>query len=595
MRRRLGNAQHAELFEQSNRGLRPNAGHGQQLEHGRGKLAAQFIEIGARAGAIDLVDFYRDGLCRRRTDPAMCAPRSSIARMIPHLRAPACAFVCANLEERLAVELHQRGDLAQPGSDFGVGHRDGRSRRTGQLAAPRSQERAPAMTIAPGRRRLVPAIFNLPTDKMRAGYYSDAYFNRVKEILERDGRHPRVLMQVFNKKDAVLCGIDEAIAILKLCSGRAAEAGGWQDGWSALDVRALYDGDRIGPYETVMTVEGDYSLFTHLETDYLGVLARRTRVATTNTSAVVAAASGKNVLFFPARFDHHLVQTGDGYAAYISGALGVSTDAQAEWWGSRGFGTVPHGLIAAYGGDTVLAVKKFAQHADPSINVIALVDFDNDSVRTAKACAGRRQARGFGACGWTPRRRSWTRAFFDQQMGTFDPTGVNAQLVLNVRRGLDEAGFDWVKIIVSGGFNVEKIRARSNSAKIPVDAYAPSARCSSKAPSISPRTSRSQRRTASWPIATKPAGRTGQIRVRWKKCSERTFAVLWLRGVFAGEQPVRIRRPRPHEERARLRVDEREQQRAVGRHEAAADEPGERWARRCHPMPPARSIPYLRP
>jgi nicotinate phosphoribosyltransferase len=324
------------------------------------------------------------------------------------------------------------------------------------------------MTIAPSRRRLDPTIFNLPTDKMRAGYYSDAYFNRVKEILERDGRHPRVLMQVFNKKDAVLCGIDEAIAILKLCSGRATQNGAWEDGWNNLDVRALYDGDRIGPYETVMTIEGDYSLFTHLETDYLGVLARRTRVAT-NTSAVVAAASGKNVLFFPARFDHHLVQTGDGYAAYISGALGVSTDAQAEWWGSRGFGTVPHGLIAAYGGDTVLAVKKFAQHADPSINVIALVDFDNDCVRTAKACAA-----ALGTRLWGVRLDTSAtlvdKSLFDQ-MGTFDPTGVNAQLVLNVRRGLDEAGFDWVKIIVSGGFNGEKIRA-FESAKIPVDAYA---------------------------------------------------------------------------------------------------------------------------
>jgi nicotinate phosphoribosyltransferase len=309
------------------------------------------------------------------------------------------------------------------------------------------------MTIAPARRRLDPAVFNLPTDKMRAGYYSDAYFNRVKEILERDGHHPRVLMQVFNKKDAVLCGIDEAIAILKLCSGHAAADGRWREGWSALDVRALHDGDRIGPYETVLTIEGDYSLFTHLETDYLGVLARRTRVAT-NTSAVVAAASGKNVLFFPARFDHHLVQTGDG---------------QAEWWGSRGFGTVPHGLIAAYGGDTVLAVRKFAQHADPSINVIALVDFDNDSVQTAKACAA-----ALGTRLWGVRLDTSAtlvdKSIFDQ-MGTFDPTGVNAQLVLNVRRGLDESGFSWVKIIVSGGFNVEKIRA-FESAKIPVDAYA---------------------------------------------------------------------------------------------------------------------------
>src|SRR5215472_12820994 len=94
----------------------------------------------------------------------------------------------------------------------------------------------------PVRRRLDPSTFNLPVEKMRAGYYSDTYFNRVREILERDGKHPRVLMQVFNKKDAVLCGIDEAIAIVRLCSGRFT-GGAWHDGWPELDIRALFDGD----------------------------------------------------------------------------------------------------------------------------------------------------------------------------------------------------------------------------------------------------------------------------------------------------------------------------------------------------------------
>ena len=320
----------------------------------------------------------------------------------------------------------------------------------------------------PVRRRLDPSIFNLPVEKMRSGYYSDTYFNRVREILERDGKHPRVLMQVFNKKDAVLCGIDEAIAILRLCSGRTARNGSWEDGWPQLDVRALHDGDRIAPYETILTIEGDYALFCHLETDYLGVLARRTKVAT-NTSAVVAAANGKNVLFFPARFDHHLVQTGDGYAAYVSGALGVSTDAQAEWWGSRGIGTVPHGLIAAYGGDTVLAVQKFAEHVDPSINVIALVDFDNDCVATSLAVAKNLGRRLWGV------RLDTSETLVDKslwnEMGTFNPTGVNAELALNVRAALDAAGYPWVKIIVSGGFTVEKIR-EFEQRHIPVDAYA---------------------------------------------------------------------------------------------------------------------------
>src|SRR5215203_7490889 len=100
------------------------------------------------------------------------------------------------------------------------------------------------------RRRLPPEIFDLPVEKMREGYYTDVYFNFARETLLADERHPRVVMQVFQKKQAVLGGMDEAIAVLKLCS----------DDWDALTVHALYDGDDIAPFETVMTIEGDYTL-----------------------------------------------------------------------------------------------------------------------------------------------------------------------------------------------------------------------------------------------------------------------------------------------------------------------------------------------
>ena len=231
------------------------------------------------------------------------------------------------------------------------------------------------------RVRLAPSVFRLPVEKIREGYYSDAYFNLTKSLLEADGHHPRVLMQVFQRKESILGGIDEAIAVLKQGAGHY-EGDLWVNGWEHLEVRALHEGDEISPWETVMTIEGDYSDFAHLETVYLGVMARRTLIMR-NVREVVDAARGKPILYFPARHDHWLVQTGDGWSAHIAGAIGVSTDAQASWWGGRGVGTVPHGLIAAYGGDTALAARKFADRFGRDMNVTVLVDFVNDSVRTA--------------------------------------------------------------------------------------------------------------------------------------------------------------------------------------------------------------------
>jgi nicotinate phosphoribosyltransferase len=311
------------------------------------------------------------------------------------------------------------------------------------------------------RTRLPPEIFDLPVAKMRAGWYTDAYFNHTRDTLQRDGRRPLVVMQIFQKNEAWLGGMDEAIAILKLCAE--------EDG---IEIRALHDGDKISPYEPVMHIEGDYTAFAHLETPVLGTLARRTLI-TTNVVHVLQATNGKPLIFMPARHDHHRVQTGDGYAAYVGGQvvgaeIGVTTDEQASWWGGRGIGTVPHALIAAYGGDTVLAARKFAEWASPEMSVTVLVDFENDSVRTALAVADALGDRLWGV------RLDTSEALVDrslwEEMGDFTPTGVNEQLVWKVRDALDARGYERVRIVASGGFTIEKIRSFEENG-VPVDAY----------------------------------------------------------------------------------------------------------------------------
>ncbi|OIO73276.1 MAG: quinolinate phosphoribosyl transferase [Elusimicrobia bacterium CG1_02_37_114] len=301
-------------------------------------------------------------------------------------------------------------------------------------------------------KRLPPETFDIPVKKIKSGWYSDKYFVRTREILKEDKKHSYVLMQVFTRKSGIVCGLDEAIAILKLCADRPDE----------LKIKALHDGDKIKPMETVMIIEGDYSTFAHLETVYLGVIARPTAVATA-VDRVVKAARGRQVLFFPARFDHYRVQTTDGYAAFISGALGVSTDAQGLWWGEKGLGTVPHGLIAAYNRDTLRASIAFDEYMPEDIQRIVLVDFENDCVE-----ASLKVARVMGRRLWGVRLDT-AENLRDKSVKGKNSYGVCPELVFKTRKALDREGFNYVNIIVSSGFDEEKIK-HFIKLKVPFDA-----------------------------------------------------------------------------------------------------------------------------
>jgi nicotinate phosphoribosyltransferase len=359
--------------------------------------------------------------------------------------------------------------------------------------------------------RLASWVFDLPVVELRAGYRAAVYFDRARRILQAERDDTEVTIQVFQRNDGVVaCGIDEALAVLALGVGESVDqaaadrafadylnarnqarrsrlAGGpdylkavraqveaevafdrlWRPAEAEVRVRALRDGARVAAWQPVVEITAPYRLVAHLESVYLGVLARRSLVAT-NVAQVVSAARDKPVLFFADRFDHWATQGGDGYAAFVGGAQGVATDAQAAWWGERGLGTIPHALIAVFNGDTVAATAAFARQM-PNVPLIALVDFDNDSVATSLACA-----RAFGDRLWGVRldtsnmmvdRSLWN------EMGDFVPTGVNPRLVWKVRQALDAEGFGHIRVIVSGGFNAGRI-AEFEAGGVPVDSYA---------------------------------------------------------------------------------------------------------------------------
>jgi len=398
------------------------------------------------------------------------------------------------------------------------------------------------MSIFDGQ-RLNNSTFKLDIERMRRGWYTDKYFVNISQMLSvlssqgytYEGKSPslpegvgpdgipagdlEVEMQWFTRRpgETLVVGVDKALTMLRHCTGY------WQEDRfintsDRLEVWALQDGCKVTgdgdplTVQPVMKVRGRYRDFALLETPTLGILTRASRVAT-NVYETIVAARGKPVLFFPARFDVHEVQAADGYAYSIAvqrynmdhaSSLGpfISTDAQGDWWGGYGGGTVAHAAIACFLGDTAEATLAFARVLPSNIARIALVDFNNDcvadSLATCRAMFERyRELVDAGELEEASRyklygvRLDTSGTLRDRSVTPLgDPAldlGVTPRLVFNVRQALDAASESWdipegwrmrareycgaVKIVVSGGFNPEKIH-RFERLGVPADIYA---------------------------------------------------------------------------------------------------------------------------
>ncbi len=398
------------------------------------------------------------------------------------------------------------------------------------------------MTIFNGK-RLNNQTFKLDIERMRKGWYSDKYFNNIHRMLatlaqsgytyqgQRHNLPPglspegaalgniEVEMQWFTRRSGttVVVGVDKALTMLEHATGY------WEDGRfyntaENLEVEAVHDGCLVSyngdprQIKPIIRVRGRYRDFALLETPTLGILTRASRVAT-NVYNTLIAARGKPVLFFPARFDLHEVQAADGYAYDIAiqrfnqdyaqklGPL-VSTDAQGDWWGGAGGGTIAHAAIASFFGDTAELMLCFASTLPPEVPRIALVDFNNDSVQDSLLVCDamfqryqqlvdsgdESEAQKFRLTGVRLDTSGSLRDVSVPPIGAPElDLGVNPRLVFTVRQALDNAWQRWtlpanwldrardycknIKIVVSGGFNSEKIR-QFERLSVPVDYYA---------------------------------------------------------------------------------------------------------------------------
>jgi len=275
-------------------------------------------------------------------------------------------------------------------------------------------------------------------------------------------------MQIFQKQHgATLCGINQVIELLKIGTGYF-EDNLWVSKYDTLAVKTLSEGTIIQKGEPVMHITGPYAYFAHLESLYLGILARQTRIAT-NARKTVNAANGKPVFFFADRFDYFLNQEADGYAAHIGGVTNICTQAQGNWFNDEAVGTIPHALIAVNNSNTTETTNQFAKYF-PKDPFVALVDFENDCVKTAL-----QTVKQFGRKLWGIRLDT-SENMVDKSLQRSSESktelhGVNPTLVKMVRVALNKKGFTHVKIITSGGFNKEKILWFEQE-KTPVDVYA---------------------------------------------------------------------------------------------------------------------------
>ena len=305
--------------------------------------------------------------------------------------------------------------------------------------------------------RLTNKTFQLD-QRMGDGFFTACYFLKSRKIVVENVPNHIVTMQWFQRRDnAMLCGIDEAIAILHTFAHNP------QD----LKIEALHDGDIIMNKEPVLKVTGRYEDFGFLESVIDGVLARRTSVAT-NVKQVLDVAKGTPVFSMADRQDDYLTQIGDGYATYVAGIDRVSTDAQGLWWGGKGMGTMPHALIQICGGDLCKAADIYLK-SFPNEKVTALVDYHNNVTVDALNLAKHLKEK-LNAVRVDTSMALIDHYFDDKDTSGFDPHGVCEELIFALRKTLDDAGFNYVKIVVSSGFGYEKIK-KWKEHNVPVDLY----------------------------------------------------------------------------------------------------------------------------
>ena len=261
------------------------------------------------------------------------------------------------------------------------------------------------------------------------GDTADVYLHRTLTILRNEGTNPDVVIEFTPDREGVLCGVNEARALLSKVlpeSGR--------------EVWALEEGAAVAAGEVALRVHGSYASFGLYETAICGMLACGTGWATAARECVEAA-EGIPVVSYGARHVHPSVVGTMEYSAVVGGCVSVSSVIGARLCNLTPAGTMPHELSLVMG-DTLRAVQAFDKQMPPDVPRIAVVDTFRDEAEEAIRVARAMREKLRGVRLDTVRERG----------------GVTPALVHEVRARLDQAGFSHVDLYVTGGITPDRIR-----------------------------------------------------------------------------------------------------------------------------------------
>lgn len=332
-----------------------------------------------------------------------------------------------------------------------------------------------------------------PEDEVAAlGELTDAYFLRSREIIARFG-DKRVTYVVFMRRPVIFTP-RFAVAFL--------EAAGRLRG-SAIDIELAHqEGDWVGAGEPLFHYSGAFRHLVDLETSLLqkvgapSVAAYNAYTMCVDLPKVAFMAMDARHCAGPdmAEMMAYAAQVGSEAAKREVGAVGFVANANAataRYFGREtGAGTMPHALVG-YAGST-LRVAEMYRETFPNEDLVVLVDYFGQEITDSLAVCrrfgdvaasgrlalrldthGGRFMEGLDqAESYAVLERNAPHAIrgyrTEAELRHLVGPGVSTAAIYRLREALDAAGFPFVRIIASSGFNPAKCKVMA-VAGAPVD------------------------------------------------------------------------------------------------------------------------------